>query len=503
MLINSEFASPTFTPFPLTPLDHLLPRLYMTCFPYFATKSPTEDALILKNGIEVLVAHNPILAGDVCPASSPDGKTNTLEVRPPTETSLKEYPLVRTHVHTREYFYRQKAIISHRVTGSILGQAKYRPIPLEAINQERAPALRWQINIFEDGIVVDVCFHHMFVDGMGVYILLKALAVCCRGLQHTRQISLQTVDMECRRKIIEMGERAENMPETKFVDIFPRAKTAPDPSREEVECQLVTVPFEVIGRLKEACQAITTDLLGFAAGEVEPELLNRSQAHPVFSDNDVAAALMWLCWARSRYHEKRFTSRPDETSIVMMVELRQKGILPPNYIGNALAPVPASAPLSSAVNSPAKDTNKESNRKPSDMYRQIPGLSTYDLALLAELTLRAYKAVVGVDKEYIQALIRKKQVSKDWQSYYPSEGQFVYSNMRLLNTMALDFGKALGNIARFDFPDFRTNGQCWVLPAPTRMAPWEFRMSMEREDMQRFLQDPLLVWAMGRDMARL
>ncbi|PYH84626.1 hypothetical protein BO82DRAFT_390007 [Aspergillus uvarum CBS 121591] len=499
MLENSELAPPTFTPFPLTPLDHLLPRLHMTCFPYLATKSPAEDASILKDGIELLVTQNPILAGDVCPTSQPEGKANRFEVRPPTELSIKEFPLVQTRVHAQEYFYRQKTVYSHRVTSNDLGQAKYRPVPLDAVNQERAPGLRWQLNVFEDGIVIGICFHHLFVDAMGVYIILRSLSACCQGLKHPRQLALQPIDSDCRKRIFEMGQQAESMPGTRRVDIFPSMNTALDMTVGRIPCQLVTVPFEVISRLREACQTITTDLLSSVAKDGDP---SSSQAPPIFSDSDVAAALMWLCWARSRYHQPELRPQPDETSMILMIELRQRGVLPLNYIGNAVAPVIASVPLSPAVNSPSKATT-DSHHTSSEKYRQIPGLSTYDLALLADLTLRAYKASVGVNEEYIRGLVREKYISRDWQSYYPSEGQFLYSNMRLLNTSGLNFGKKLGNIVRLETLDFRTNGQCWVLPAATRMAPWEFRMSMEREDMKRFLEDPLLVWAMGKNAAKL
>ncbi|OJJ95093.1 hypothetical protein ASPACDRAFT_1891999 [Aspergillus aculeatus ATCC 16872] len=500
MLQNSELAPPTFTPFPLTPLDHLLPRLHMTCFPYLATKSPAEDVLILKDGLEFLVTQNPILAGDVCPSSRPEGKANRFELRPPTEFSLKEYPLFQTRVHAQEYFYRQKTAHSHRVTGSDLGQAKYRPVPLDAVNQERAPGLRWQLNVFEDGIVIGICFHHLFVDAVGVYIILQALSACCRGLKHPRQIALQPVDTVCRKRIIAMGEQTKTTPGIRRVDIFPNVNTALDVAVGRIPCQLVTVPFEVMSRLREACQTITTDLLSPLSTDGDQSV---SQVPPIFSDSDVAAALMWLCWARSRYHQLESASRPDETSIILMIELRHRGVLPLNYIGDAVAPVAASAPLSPAVKSPTKAAATDPQHTSPEMYRQVPGLSTYDLALLADLTFRAFKASVGVDEEYIRGLVREKHSSSDWQSYYPSEGQFLYSNMRLLNTTGLNFGKKLGNIVRLDTLDNRTNGQCWVLPAPNRMAPWEFRVSMEREDMERFLEDPLLVWAMGRNVARL
>ncbi|RAL08740.1 uncharacterized protein BO97DRAFT_397560 [Aspergillus homomorphus CBS 101889] len=506
MLECGDIVPPAFNPFPLTPLDHLLPRLHMTCFFYFATRSPITDVSILENGLDLLIAQNPILAGDVCPASQSNGKANRFEVRPPTATSLEDYPLFLICMHTGEYFYRPKSARSRRVTGRDLSQAKYRPVPLDAVDRERTPGLRWQANVFDDGIVLGVCHHHLFHDAIGLYIILRALAACCQSPKLTGQVSLQSVDTDCRQRIIKLGKQVGSMPGTgRRVEIFSSPKKTVDITGDRIAVELITIPFEAICRLKEACIAITADMLGSVARNVDPGSPEKSQAPPIFSDNDVAAALMWLCWMRSHYHQPQHSPQPHETSMVMMIELRHKsrGLLPLEYIGNALAPVAASAPLSPVINSPVKTVAADSQDNSPEMYRRIPGISTYDLALLADLTFRAYKTYTKVDDRYIRDLIREKQISPDWRSDYPSDNQFGYSNMRLMNLSDIDFGKVLGRIVGFDVPDFRTNGQCWVLPAPTRMAPWEFRVSMEREDMQRFLGDPLLAWAMGQNVARL
>ncbi|PYH82274.1 hypothetical protein BO82DRAFT_353831, partial [Aspergillus uvarum CBS 121591] len=67
----------------------------------------------------------------------------------------------------------------------------------------------------------------------------------------------------------------------------------------------------------------------------------------------------------------------------------------------------------------------------------------------------------------------------------------------------LDFG-VLGRVRRYDIPETKVKGVCWVLPArdlggDVAAQPYELRFVLERAAMERLRADALWRWLLVED----
>ncbi|KAH8429785.1 uncharacterized protein LDX57_007457 [Aspergillus melleus] len=119
-------------------------------------------------------------------------------------------------------------------------------------------------------------------------------------------------------------------------------------------------------------------------------------------------------------------------------------LIPDNHIGNAIVFAATTYPRS-------------------PMLEQESSLFT----LVKDLVFRAHKARKAVDDKQVKATITHVNASHDWASFTFKLPEMAFSNLRRTKVYELDFGSSLGNIERFEMPDPRIAGGCWILPART------------------------------------
>ena len=90
----------------------------------------------------------------------------------------------------------------------------------------------------------------------------------------------------------------------------------------------------------------------------------------------------------------------------------------------------------------------------------------------------------------MQGILRTIVTSDDLSTCFPDYGNsIIVSNLRWMNFYP-DFGP-LGKVQRYDIPENKVPGVCWVLPARASTDPFEIRFVLEKAAMERLQEDSL------------
>ncbi|KAI9927274.1 hypothetical protein ASPWEDRAFT_165836 [Aspergillus wentii DTO 134E9] len=462
---------PSFEPFILSPLDHVISKIVLKSYLSFHCNDPSQAAAVLQAGIADLVSHLPFVAGCMSSTTLPNGKQNATLVSPPTAAFLEHVPMVVVKHHnqclTPDNATPDCPLVDYEAMNG--DTTFFRAVDPPAVNI----MVRWQINVLKDGIILGSSFHHQFVDGKALVQLHETLGAFCRRASGEKNVIISTGVriQEAARRQIEQNTTSSN------VDLDGAYASRP----------MMPLPRELLANA-------VSEKLYFSSSKVKElknrfnSLLSRDPTKAKLSSNDVVTALIWLCACRARLQalpaEQRQQAASNGSVIMTVADVRSmmSPPLPDTYIANAIAMTTCSHSLNLA---------QKGNL---DAHQQ-------DLSDLFQIALQVQKGLRKITPDYVRGLITQQLNSDNWGSFRFRYAELMVSNMRYMPFVGIDFGSVLGKSKVYDMPKNPFDGICWVLPAPCDARglsmteePWRIRLTLQREAMKELLQDRLYQW---------
>lgn len=452
-----------FKPYDLTALDHLLMPVYLHLFVSFQVEKPQTNIAVLEAGLSRLVSEWPFLAGNVAKSD-----TNTLMIQPPSEAYLRHHPMLQTQHHRG----------SIAQVASLDGlRSSLLPIPDATPTVYPTPALRFQANIMEDGIVICVCWHHNFMDGMSFNVVLESLARSCRHANaSTTQLPTTPQQQEAVRSQI---QACFLQSPASFVYNDAYGPSEYRISRDQISRRYTFCPNRVEYLTRMCNAAISKD----------------ESTHIRLTDDDVVSAAVWLCGSRARF----WASSPagstclKTSSLIRAVDIRRviQPAIPRTYVGNGALAARSYCTVEDLglVHGDINTIHEESHLKP----------DTFHSLLRLACATRANCA--SVDSKHIQDIFSSMKVLDNWDSLNICPADITISSLRRLTIYALDFGPDFGPVMNVDALESRMDAHCCILPARAQspQAAWEIRIVLPEKALQYLQEDELMGWLRGDD----
>ncbi|KAJ5589237.1 hypothetical protein N7537_011915 [Penicillium hordei] len=481
MEFESDEQLPTFEPYVATSFDHSMPRIHLAAFLTFSLDEPSKAVPILENGVERLIKCLTFLTGNVAFSTRVPGKENVFEIQPPTKQFLLQYPIFRIKYHEQPIF---SGYSRHVVAQDIFLNEDIIPIPYALAEDYPSPVFRFQANVMPDGIILCYNFHHTALDGIGVAVVMDALAALCRspnaGPEIIRTNPLK--EQESRLKIFEAAS-------TLSIKGCPQNEDLLSPC-EPTSSSIPSIPVS-------RKFVLDTDKIAKLRTECATILKNQSNPHASkISSNTILTAVIWLCTIRAIIKTEP-RPMPTKSCAVLVTEARSKlrPKLPLSYIGNAVILHDVYTPLEAVISSAIGSNNNT---------HITPRLDHDDIKLLAELASLVHTALGSVTDETIRELISASAASDNWAANNRPR-DLIVSSLRSFPTYHLDFGPVLGPVRDFDMPEHRVPGQAWIMPARYRgrSSPWEVRLTLEPAVMGNVEKDRLMMWLGPREVSKV
>lgn len=475
--------APSFDPYVLTQLDHTIPPFHVSGFLTFHIREPNNAIPALEAAVARLVVLLPFLSGNVTSSSRLAGKKNVLEVQPPSEDFLSQHPMLVVKNHDLSII---PGGSSSTVSYDDISNDNFLPIPLEFTGVDRV--WRFQANVMLDGIILSFTINHQAFDGVGALNIIRAFATCCRN-PNADVDSLPTnfeKESNIRKKISDAAHAS--------------ATGAPDYYHST---EVASRPVD-ISTLNERAQDPVSRKLILDGGKVQ-RLRNACsvEGHPkdqgtLLSGNTIVTAILWICLIRARFGSQAEGSQPPAVSSAAMIsDLRSKlrPKLPMSYLGNAIGSAWTSIPVEQVLSS-TPHVNCDS--------RTVARMNPHYIKIVANAAKQLQNAVQTISDGYVRNMISEKNAADNWESQ-PIMADMHVSSLRQLNVYALDFGPTLGRLSNFDMPENRFPGLAWILPAhgKSQSSPWEVRLTLEPETMEKIEKDPLLRWCSSGTLSKL
>ncbi|RAL04966.1 O-acetyltransferase [Aspergillus ibericus CBS 121593] len=477
---------PSFQPYILTPLDHLVPPSHALFYLSFQPKHPSEAITAIRMGIAHLVSQWPFLAGNVARIQKGD-KRNISELQPPTAFDLLRYPILQVKHHQQS--------ISHAMSRPVINDELLH-IPTKVPITYPIPAVRFQANIMQDGIVLCLGWHHQVMDAVGVSILLGSLSRCCRGLDQKnalpRWLPTDTKhEGRSRRQIEQATTPNRAVREGAYHRIG--CEEIWKGSSEPLVCRRYAMQTDKVNYLKDSCNKLIHDL---ARGAETREKLSDGfmkvlNENDHVSSDDVVTALTWLCVSRAhrRVVSRHSSELPRMSSLTRLVEARTilQPPLPRSYLGNSLVAARTQCDWDEI---PASQKGHHIARKGGQVDEEI-------INALLKLALRSRAKCNSIDDEHIRGLINRMKNCDDYTSLSIAPGITNISSLRKLDLFGWDWGSKMGPMVDFDTLDGRTDGLCLILPSRSAnpgQSIWEIRITLSSAVMEEFERDALLGW---------
>ncbi|CAG7948925.1 unnamed protein product [Penicillium salamii] len=452
-----------FRPMALTSIDHMMPICYISFFYSLSLKNPAQGVNVLGEALNRLVKECPFLAGNVGRSGENDAaRKNVLEIQPASIDTFAQYPLLRVSPHECQS-------ITDRDPADGLFDDAYRALPLSLATDFPCPIIRWQANVMRDGIVIAVSFHHSVLDAGGFYMIQQALARLCRNPNSSYlEISLDSSLLQgrhCLSQIQSISPCADLQREDESI-----IRMADFDLPANLVSYRLTLLHCRIQSLQDCCNAqISTESTG---------------QH--LSPNDVVSGLLWrsIILARSPLKlSPSIDSSDEQSTLILISEIRRTLMpaLPRSYLGNAIVQQVANT-YTKAVLEPSTPEHNE-------------------LVQLTRLAQKVHDASTQVTDLRVKSLLRQKQGTLDWRPQF-MQGDVMSTSLRRMPIYDLDFGTVLGKVVGFDSPDNRIDGTVCILPASSLPLDslWDIRITLPPNVLSRLRQDPILQWAMGRDV---
>ncbi|PWY75655.1 hypothetical protein BO83DRAFT_310430 [Aspergillus eucalypticola CBS 122712] len=440
---------PSFEPFTLSPLDHIVPPIHLFAYLTFKPDSPSDAIPVLQNGILRLLHALPFLSGNIVTVEELNGKQNSMQITPADASTFHQSPMLKVVHHAAK---------TSAVEGDDAQHANFVPIPIHLPNTDPSPVLRFQANVMTDGLVLCVTFNHRMMDGLGVVAIFDSLAACCRGDSAFTGMTAQL------QKKLQLTSMRSSTPYNIRDEIKAEPKILSSPKSRKF-----ALSSEKISMLKQKCNSMFSTTSGQT---LKPNLTNL----------DILTALIWISVARAKQALSPTTPKDTPSTLSCVVDIRS--ILRPKlgtYIGNAL--MRAKCVLS---------TRSTSGKTPDPIA---------DISLIHEVALQIRNEIRSITTEQATSYVSHINTLDDWSSLQAQRPELVVSSIRHFNPYGLNHGTVLGPVVTFDIPDPRLNGVCWIMPARpgsggAKKTPlWEVRIVLEEPVMECLKREPLFCWA--------
>ncbi|PWY79818.1 O-acetyltransferase [Aspergillus eucalypticola CBS 122712] len=486
--------TPSFQPYTLTPLDHLLPPHHVFAYMSFRPEQPSEAVDALDTGLSDLISQWPFLAGNVARVEK-ENRRNVRELQPPTTSDLLRFPLLRVNHHQHTI---SDALASPVIDYEMLN------VPKTLLDSNPIPAVRFQANVMQDGLILCLAWNHQVMDSLGVTIVLHALARSCSGRDRksadARRLPMDHDKEEQARRRINQAATTSNPDlkdaycETSYEEIRGRQ---PD----SIICRRYTLHIDRVNYLKDSCNDLAHELAkGHSTSQKVSSTESRYKPENISSD-DLVTALAWLSVsrARRRHASKHSSDLPRVSSLSRNIEVRSvlQPPLPRSYLGNSLV----------LAKSQCEWKDISTPREAPPVTRKQMDKET--LNALLKLALMSRAKCKSLQDQQIRGLIGRVEECDDFSSVSGAPAEVIMSSLRKTDIYASDWGTNLGPLLDFDTIDGRTDGLTLILPDrnPARRGEsnWEVRVNLPVEVMEEFGKDELLLWVTegGKPGARL
>ncbi|ESZ92113.1 hypothetical protein SBOR_7492 [Sclerotinia borealis F-4128] len=295
--------------YPLSPFDHLSPRVHVPKLLYFSSNSdPQTIVQTLKDALSKTISAFPVIAGSVGLSKEPHCQKGSLAVQGP--------------------YFGVNDILSVKDLSSKYDFESIRAneFPTDAVDADVLPNLAGnnnqvllaQANIIHGGLVLVCAVHHCVMDEGGMFNLLNLWSIFCRGGDGDELVNKKWVDNSA---LLQGGGtgRLEDHPE---YQLLPEAAS--------------TTPY-----LSHSSDVVDTGLFFFSDDSLQrlKELANEgSDDESWVSTNDALVALVWSSITSARIATSD-SAEPSTLSVFAMTVNGRNRLLPPmspNFTGNVV-----------------------------------------------------------------------------------------------------------------------------------------------------------------------
>ncbi|KAJ5279238.1 hypothetical protein N7478_004610 [Penicillium angulare] len=484
-------------PYVLSPLDHTIPKIYVSFFLSFALENIDDGLLSIKIGIVKLLHRLPYLAGDIILHEKADGHENLQSVVDP-DKEINPLPMLQVKYHP-ELSLREIASKKVRSGMENLHLAKKcAPLPDFINPQERRPIVRFAANVMEDGILLAMTINHSFFDGSGAGTILEALAECCRTPNRDLSSPIFTLSDQISREgmaLLSVGVDADidHSKSYNAAGTVPCLSSAGWSTMVEsfatnlTSCRL-QLSAQKLNDLRDACNRILSD--------------TKCADWPSYvSSNDVVSALIAIC--RGKCHSKK-DSHDTELTTIVNLRSRVEPPFPDHYLGNMITAVRSLVGLGSSE-------DKLHIRNPSQAGKL--GITPEDLVQISMTAARIRQSVLAIDNRYVRSLFGYLPQQKAWNAINMQASDFSVSSWRDWKVYDFDFGPDLGSVSHFQMHFGLNDGLTVIMPAGAAPsagsstkrkkigASWDMQLMIQTTDLSSLTSSPLFQWAFG-DLGR-
>ena len=195
LIVRNAMATSEPAPFPLTPIDNVMPRHHVAKL-FFFPESPGSDVSAVKETLQSGLAGTlkalPLLSGTV-QVIQKGVQQGTLYVAAPWN-SVSDIFCVQDLRDVKGLKYaelRDKNFPAQALDRKIL-------TPLAGIEAQahQKPVMLVQMNIISGGIIIALCMHHSFTDGNGTVAVARIWAAYCRRENGSQLVTRDIVERE-------------------------------------------------------------------------------------------------------------------------------------------------------------------------------------------------------------------------------------------------------------------------------------------------------------------
>ncbi|PYI07835.1 O-acetyltransferase [Aspergillus sclerotiicarbonarius CBS 121057] len=474
------------SPYILSPLDHTMPKPYISFFLSFPLETPQNGLLSLQKGLTELIHRLPVLARDIVLRENADAHQNVQVVLESNEET-NSIPMLQVKHHPTLSL---QEIATQRVKSGMENLHLVKacaPLPDFIHPLERRPILRFAANLMKDGILLVMTINHSFCDGSGTDTIIEALAECCRMPNHdlgspifslsdrvSREgLALLSTELDLN---IDHSQQFNAPGATPCLSSDQWSGKMESLSNSPTSCRL-ELPGRKLEGLKKACN----QMLSATACADWPLYV---------SSNNVVSALICIC--RNKCRGEPDSSKKSELTTLVNLRSRVEPPFPDYYLGNQVT----------AVRSPVGSGSSEAKLKiPDPSPSDELGIGYEDLVQITTTAAGIRQSLLTINSCYVRSLLSYLQRQKDWNEINLQFSDLTISSWRDWKVYRLDFGTDLGAVSHFHMHYGVKNGLTVIMPAGNIGADWDMQLMIEATDWPVLKSSPLFQWAFGDSLS--
>jgi hypothetical protein len=459
----------------ISPIDSLLPFLYIRFQLYFPVICNDDIVLALNDGVQRLLQLSPVLSGYI----HQDLQKSVLDekITIPNIEDVDISQIFRVKRHEKPF----KGFAQGQVFPNSLMFLDIAPDPTKP-----APVLGIQLNIFLDSLVLAFSVTHRVIDANGLGTLIRTLAHLCddTGGKTTKLATLSGPEQAYTRAALSTIYPQAIVPITLPQYVF---TSIPDQSPETMHknatklatlcvSRYVTIPTTKILSLKKSCLDHAKD--PHKCADCDDRIPSADISW--LSSNDVVSALLWLCITRARFFtsqttQERTEDKSEKVSVFGMavnVRHRLSPALPASYMGNGALNLKLVRALQDII--------------PGDGNEKDHAATVFRLACHIRQELNTF------NNDYVRSLLAVVQAHRSTPMRVGGHYDVCCSNLRGIDNLYESFGSSLGRPAHVVTTDGYFDGGCYILPKRIgKNAPWDIHLTLGEQAMEWLMRDSL------------